>query len=198
MDVCRSTNSRLRVLRARFSALTPAEVWRAVGTHLGQPDGAAAAAVKLRQEIDLRLGAAFTRFQTQALQDAFDFGEFAREEGKGPMISYGPCQFPTLGFIVQRHWEAQAHMAETTWTVQVSHTAPDGRRAEFNWKVSSDTVQRRNTHGLTARPPAQRGRLYDQRAAAVLYEICCAAPTVSICDVSGSLKKRWAPVRISC
>jgi hypothetical protein len=42
---------------------------------------------------------------------------------------------------------------------------------------------------------AQRGRLYDQRAATVLYEICCAAPTVTICDVSGSLKKRWAPVR---
>jgi DNA topoisomerase-3 len=85
--------------------------------------------------VDLRLGAAFTRFQTVALQDAFDFGEFAKEDGKGPLISYGPCQFPTLGFIVQRHWEAQAHMPEAMWHVQLSHTAPDGRRADFNWKV---------------------------------------------------------------
>ena len=135
MDVCRSSNPGLRILRARFSALTPQDVWRAVGPQLGQPDAAAAAAVQLRQEIDLRLGSAFTRFQTHALQDFFDFGEFSREDGRGPMISYGPCQFPTLGFIVQRHWEAQAHMTEAMWHVQLSHTAPDGRRADFNWKA---------------------------------------------------------------
>jgi DNA topoisomerase-3 len=135
MEVCRSTNARLVIRRARFSALTHNEVWRAVGAYLGQPDAAAAAAVALRQEIDLRLGAAFTRFQTTALQDAFDFGEFNREDGKGPLISYGPCQFPTLGFIVQRAWEAAAHTAEAFWRIALEHTAADGRRAEFNWKV---------------------------------------------------------------
>ena len=135
MDVCLASNGRLRVLRARFSALTQQEVWRAVGAHLGAPDGAAAAAVSLRQEIDLRLGAAFTRFQTVALQDAFEWGEFGREDGKGPLISYGPCQFPTLGFIVQRAWEAGAHVAEAFWRITLQHTAPDGRRADWNWRV---------------------------------------------------------------
>ena len=43
----------------------------------------------------------------------------------------------------------------------------------------------------------QRGRLFDQRAATVLYELCCAAPTVTITDVAGSLKKRWAPVPLN-
>ena len=135
MDVCLASNGRLRVLRARFSALTHNEVWRAVGSHLGAPDGAAAAAVTLRQEIDLRLGAAFTRFQTMALQDAFEWGEFAREDGKGPLISYGPCQFPTLGFIVQRAWEAAAHVREAFWRITLGYIAPDGRTAEFNWTV---------------------------------------------------------------
>jgi DNA topoisomerase-3 len=135
MDVCLGANRSLRVMRARFSALTQQEVWRAVGTHLGDPDAAAAAAVQLRQEIDLRLGAAFTRFQTMALQDVFDFGEFAKEDGKGPLISYGPCQFPTLGFIVQRAWEAAAHVSEPFWRIALEHTAPDGRRAEFTWRV---------------------------------------------------------------
>lgn len=137
MDVCKSTNRHLRILRARFSALTQHDVWRALSpSHLGTPDGAAAAAVQLRQEIDLRLGAAFTRFQTLALQAApLDFGEFCREEGKGPIISYGPCQFPTLGFIVQRAWEAAAHVAEEHWSIVMSHTAADGRSAEFTWKV---------------------------------------------------------------
>ena len=155
MDVCLASNGRLRVLRARFSALTHNEVWRAVGSHLGAPDGAAAAAVTLRQEIDLRLGAAFTRFQTMALQDAFEWGEFAREDGKGPLISYGPCQFPTLGFIVQRAWEAAAHVREAFWRITLGYTAPDGRTAEFNWTVrreSGDAFVR----GLIASSPFAR------------------------------------------
>ena len=92
MDVCAQANARLGVKRARFSALTHGEVWRAVGTHMGVPNAAAAAAVQLRQEIDLRLGAACTRCQTMALgQEGLDWGEFAKEDGKAPIISYGPC-----------------------------------------------------------------------------------------------------------
>lgn len=56
-----------------------------------------------RQEIDLRVGASFTRFQTLLLQNKFDWmaGGLADEK---PLLSYGPCQFPTLGLIVQRAW----------------------------------------------------------------------------------------------
>ncbi len=44
----------------------------------------------LQQEIDLRIGASFTRFQTMLLADSFvtPFGE----EDKKLVISYGPCQ----------------------------------------------------------------------------------------------------------
>ena len=45
--------------------------------------------------MDLRCGAAFTRFQTKLLQNRYD------EVGQD-VISYGPCQFPTLGFVVDR------------------------------------------------------------------------------------------------
>lgn len=42
------------------------------------------------QEIDLRIGASFTRFQTILLSDSFvmPFGE----EDKKLVLSYGPCQ----------------------------------------------------------------------------------------------------------
>lgn len=45
-----------------------------------------------------------------------------------PFRSYGPCQFPTLGLIVQRAWEIQAHITENFWYIQASewevvHTA---------------------------------------------------------------------------
>ena len=45
-----------------------------------------------RMEIDLRIGAAFTRFQTLRLQARFP------QLGMS-VISYGSCQFPTLGFV---------------------------------------------------------------------------------------------------
>ena len=102
MSVCTSVNRRLRILRARFSALIPRELQRAL-QNLVQPNEADAAAVDARQEIDLRVGASFTRFQTMLLQDKYDWAGGGVEMSR-ILLSYGPCQFPTLGIIVQRAW----------------------------------------------------------------------------------------------
>ncbi|KAJ0623439.1 putative DNA topoisomerase [Helianthus annuus] len=69
-------------------------------------------------EIDLRIGASFTRFQTMLLKDAFDFN--FSTDGRNLILSYGPCQFPTLGFVVERYWEIQAHEPEEFWKIQCS------------------------------------------------------------------------------
>ena len=66
-EVCLAANRQLIVKRARFSALIHGDLTRAV-QNLVPPDSAASAAVDARQEIDLRIGASFTRFQTLLLQ----------------------------------------------------------------------------------------------------------------------------------
>ena len=88
-EACRRVNPRLRVRRAKFSALIPRDIHHALA-NLVQPDDRASDAVLARMEIDLRLGAAFTRLQTLSLQNRFEgIGD------DGP-LSYGPCQFPTM------------------------------------------------------------------------------------------------------
>jgi DNA topoisomerase-3 len=72
-------------------------------------------AVDARQELDLRIGASFTRYQTLRLRQKFQGSHLARSPEGDSMsypsfpigldenvISYGPCQFPTLGFVVER------------------------------------------------------------------------------------------------
>ncbi|KAJ9458092.1 DNA topoisomerase 3-alpha [Diplonema papillatum] len=113
IDVCQKVNPRITVLRAHFSSLTPRDLHRAV-QNLGTPDDKSAAAVDARQEIDLRIGAVFTRFQTLLLRDRFS--------GMPEKVSYGPCQFPTLGFVVNRYWEREGFEAEPFWQIKMAHT----------------------------------------------------------------------------
>ena len=93
IEVAKKVRPNIEVYRAHFSALTKAEIEKAA-TQLRRPNKALSDAVQIRQEIDLRIGATFTRFQTLLLRDTIN---------KQGVISYGPCQFPTLGFIVERH-----------------------------------------------------------------------------------------------
>jgi DNA topoisomerase III len=95
----------IAVKRARFSALVPTEIKKAINQTV-PPNKREADAVEARSILDLRSGAAFTRFQTLLLQDAFDWeaGGIVQQDREKVLISFGSCQYPTLGLIVKRHW----------------------------------------------------------------------------------------------
>lgn len=75
--------------------------------------------MRARSEIDLRLGAAFTRMQTLALQN--------RYEGLEGLLSYGPCQFPTMWFVYQRAERIAAFVPEDFWFIEISDSRVDER-----------------------------------------------------------------------
>lgn len=51
------------------------------------------------QEIDLRIGASFTRFQTMFLRDAFVLDITTDETNV--VLSYGPCQVRCVPFLAK-------------------------------------------------------------------------------------------------
>jgi len=69
-------------------------------------------AVDVRQELDLKVGVAFTRLLTYNFLKAAQ-AKFPRNDLK--VLSYGPCQTPTLWFCVERHKEIQKFKRETFW-----------------------------------------------------------------------------------
>lgn len=101
-----------RVRRARFSAVTKAEIHHAF-CNLCKPDQNLSDAVEARQELDLKIGVAFTRFQTAHLHAQF-------ADLQSSTISYGPCQTPTLSFCVSRHDEIQRFRSKQIFSLNVS------------------------------------------------------------------------------
>ncbi|XP_048222637.1 DNA topoisomerase 3-alpha [Perognathus longimembris pacificus] len=164
IHVCKAVKPSLQVLRARFSEITPRAVRRAC-ENLTEPDQKVSDAVDVRQELDLRIGAAFTRFQTLRLQKIFP--EVLAEQ----LISYGSCQFPTLGFVVERFKAIQTFVPEIFHRIKVTHDHRDGT-VEFNWK---------------------RHRLFNHTACLVLYQLCMEDPMATVVEVKSKPKSKWRP-----
>jgi len=243
LAVALAANPRLAVRRARFSSLVRPELERAVA-RLGAPDRHASEAVDVRQELDLRVGASFTRFQTLLLQEKFEFGAAAataaghggggfgggggggrQQHGAaaptaaaGPILSYGPCQFPTLGLIVQRAWEIQSHVPEPFWSIRLVLGAPPAEGGERQGAAAQaeesdggedededDEAGPRAPRRRRQQPPPPRasptavfdwvrGRLFDRDAAAALYEACLeTGPLTTIASVRGARRARPPP-----
>ncbi|KAE9604181.1 putative DNA topoisomerase transcription factor interactor and regulator CCHC(Zn) family [Lupinus albus] len=168
VDVCTAANRYVTLKRARFSALIDREIHNAV-QNLVEPNKWFADAVDARQEIDLRIGASFTRFQTMLLRDAFIID--TPTDDRNLVLSYGPCQFPTLGFVVERYWEIQAHEPEEFWLINCSHRSDEGV-ANFSW---------------------MRGHLFDYTCATIIYEMCIEEPNATVTNVRQQEKLKYPP-----
>lgn len=143
VEVCLRVKSSIQIFRARFSEITPAAINRAVN-NLTSLDDRVSQAVDARQELDLRIGAAFTRFQTLRLKRVFP------RALADQLISYGSCQFPTLGFVVERFREVENFIPEPFWKISVEVIRENGgAQALFQWK---------------------RGRLFDQACCTAYHE----------------------------
>ena len=120
IKVCRNIKPNIDIYRARFSEMTAASITRACN-NLIRPEELTSYAMDVRQELDFRIGAAFTRIQTLRLTKLFP------EVLSQQLISYGSNQFPTLGFVVERCKEILAFVAETFFKIKAKAQQPRWR-----------------------------------------------------------------------
>ena len=112
------------IYRAKFSAVTAKDIEKAMRS-LVSPNENESKAVEARQEMDLKIGVAFSRFQTRYFQ-----GKYGDLDSS--VVSYGPCQTPTLGFCVDRHDEIKTFSPEPFWSVDVCVDV-GGRPVKLDW-----------------------------------------------------------------
>ncbi|CAH0561430.1 unnamed protein product [Brassicogethes aeneus] len=154
--------------RAKFSAITDKDI-KAAFNNLGKPNENEAKSVDARQELDLRIGCAFTRFQTKFFQGRY--GDL-----DASLISYGPCQTPTLGFCVQRHDQIQTFKPESYWVVQANITTKDGQEVSLEW---------------------QRGRSFDREVALMFLQMIKDQRNAKVTNVSKKEKSKPRPAALN-
>ncbi|WPJ63553.1 hypothetical protein SMAC4_00168 [Sordaria macrospora] len=166
-EAARKGKRNIQVFRARFSNIERAHILSAARRPVPL-DERQAEAVAARIELDLRIGSAFTRFLTLSLQ---------RLGGPldGLVLSYGSCQFPTLGFVVDRYFRVRNFVPEPFWSIKVMHEK-EGAKVHFNWS---------------------RNRLFDRLSVLIFYERCLAAKIAKVTDIKEKQTKKWKPLPLT-
>lgn len=102
--------------------------------------------------------------QTFALQ-----GRFSKIKEQGGPVSYGPCQFPTLGFVVSQYKRVREFVPEPFWYIYLS-LQRDTEITEFSW---------------------ERGRIFEYNRAAELYENVLDDSLARVTKVTKKATKKW-------
>ncbi|KIW82651.1 hypothetical protein Z517_05678 [Fonsecaea pedrosoi CBS 271.37] len=166
-DQAKKGNPTIVVKRAKFSNTERAHVIHAAHSPIDM-DECQVSAVAARIELDLRIGASFTRLQSLELQRLSD-------NLRDQTISYGSCQFPTLGFVVDRYNRVRNFKPETFWLIKLVHVR-NRIKVNFNWR---------------------RVSLFDRAAVTIIFEACLDAKYAKVTKVQKKPTSKWRPLPLT-
>ena len=91
------------------------------------------------------------------------------------LMSLGSCQFPTLGFVVDRYFRVKNFKPEQFWGINVMYTR-GGMDVNFLWN---------------------RHRLFDRMAVTILFERCITARLAKVTDIQQKPTSKWRPLPLT-
>ncbi|ODQ81058.1 hypothetical protein BABINDRAFT_160475 [Babjeviella inositovora NRRL Y-12698] len=172
----------LQAARQSNTALTEENTWRAQFSHLetqhvchaaAHPvrlDRGAIDAVRARMEVDLRTGASFSRFLTEGMKRRLR-GELNQEA----TLSYGLCQFPTLGFVCDRYTRVRLFVPEPFWYLELE-TRKERVKTVLSWA---------------------RTRVFDRLVATVIFRQCMQLLFATVTHVATAPTSKWRPLPLT-
>ncbi|CDK28428.1 unnamed protein product [Kuraishia capsulata CBS 1993] len=155
--------------RAQFSHLERSHIVRAAKNPI-KLNKNAIDAVSTRMEVDLRTGASFTRFLTETFRARF-------KDTVPKVVSYGACQFPTLGFVVDRYKRVKSFVPEEFWYLSIE-AKKGNSKVPLTWSKPS---------------------LFDRLVALVIYQECVqfSGNQATVTNVSSRPTSNWAPLPLT-
>lgn len=167
IDICKQVNRSLKIHRAIFSSVEKRELIYAFDNPK-IPNSDLADAVFARQEIDLRSGYAFTSYQTMQIKKKFP-NSFEK------VISYGPCQFPTLFFVVERFLKNYAFVPENFWLIH-AEVKKNNDKVSLTW---------------------ERIKLFDKHTVAVLFEYSAKTTIAKVLRIEKKNQTKYKPLPLT-
>jgi DNA topoisomerase-3 len=161
------------VFRAKFSAISANDIRNAMNA-LVDPNENEALAVDARQELDLKMGSAFTRFQCLYFQ-----GKYGNLNSR--LISYGPCMTPTLAFAVNRFDEIQTFKPQTYWVVEVVISPTTTCSSDLLTESNAHSSPEHNQNAISPNHQGEiapivlswsRGRVFNKEIGKMFLNIC--------------------------
>lgn len=162
-----------RIFRAKFSSLANKDIIEAYENIMHKPNEYESKSVDARQIIDLKIGVAFSVYQTLKLREKYPV-----IDNVSKIISYGPCQFPTLGFCIERAERIKKFKPEPFWfiSVAVRLNHADVIRHELKWK---------------------RKQIFDQIACLAIHQEIKSEFKAKCLDVAVSLESQNKPLGLN-
>ena len=106
-----------QIYRAQFNSLTKKDIKKSFNNLSDYPNKFLSMSVDARAIIDFKVGVCFTRlFSTQILRY---IKKYNKEGFVKKIMSYGPCQTPTLWFCVQRLKERKKYIPKSYYQIYV-------------------------------------------------------------------------------
>ncbi|ETO31512.1 hypothetical protein RFI_05608, partial [Reticulomyxa filosa] len=159
-----------KIFRAKFSSITGPEIRKAF-EKMGKPNKNWSDSVEARKILDLKIGVAFTRFQTRYFIEKY--GQINQRS----LVSYGPCQTPTLGFCVRRNDERDWFKPETYWTIFVTIQQPTWESAlRLRWN---------------------RGHLFNNQVVTMFYNTLKERSTITCISIKKQKTTRKKPLALN-